>query len=321
MKKRDHRLQCFPFLEAHDHVIVGDATVFYAFSRGTPEQLLIDNPAIKVIFSLRHPIERIQSHHRFDFHSFQSIGYGNINECLWIAIQPDSKLSQWRNVVVQVLAYVRDHHLYHGKKMTWTRRECPPLDHLMQLYQAGLKKNVSFSIWRCYNLLLHSLYFLPIFQWYEIIPLWNIRVIRSELFDPRKVSFDEKKRLLREVPFVDNMTFPAMWYNGGEVRSIVHGSAPNKKTSSSSNNNKKKKKLSSIDQQYLLHQFNGLHRFLGLPERERMKAGGGHETIETIPLHLQLNDTMRALVSDFIEPFNDLLDAFMTHQQQELLLI
>lgn len=60
-------------------------------------------------------------------------------------------------------------------------------------------------------------------------------------------------------------------------------------------------------------------RFLGLPERERMKAGGSHETIETIPLLLQLNDTMRSLVSDFLEPFNDLLGAFMTYQQQKLL--
>lgn len=288
-RQRHSRLNCFPFVEPHDKVIFGDATVYYSQSPNAPEQLLRDSPQIKVLFTLRHPVSRAESQHRFDYYAFQKLGCANINDCLMLAIDVDGKLEQWRRTAVQAL------------QAGSIDRTNPFVTQLMDLYSTGLRRNTSFAYFRCSNLLLHSLYFLPIFRWHEVIPAAQIRILHTEVFDPRMLSAEKKRELLEQLPFVENTSFVGVWsQSNAHARQHLNSSVPMRDA-----------KLDRLDKLYLAHQFNAIHRFLGLPERQRMRPGGGHETPISIPKAMGLNSTVRRIVHEFMEPFNNLLAVYV----------
>ena len=75
------RMLCFPFVKSNEGFIFGDASVTYAGFYNTPIFMKKENPNLKVIFVTRDPVDRLHSHHRFMYKSFQDQvnGIGGIN--------------------------------------------------------------------------------------------------------------------------------------------------------------------------------------------------------------------------------------------------
>lgn len=237
------RMNCFPFVEPHDSITFGDATVYYANSPNTPHQLLLDNPSIKVLFAIRHPIDRIESQHRFDYRAYKQQGIPSINDCLCMAMDPAGKLFTWYQAARGALSE------YHASRIL-DESSNQGLQQLLRLYSRGLKKNVPFVSFRCNSMILHSLYFLPIYRWYQAIPAAQIRVIPTELLDPRSWSKETKLRRLQELPVVENVSLEDAWSESSRrVRTTGNGTSVLKTSH-----------LTPVDRKYLLHQFNALYR-------------------------------------------------------------
>lgn len=292
---RSTRMNCFPFVEPRDHVIFGDATVYYAQAPKAPHELWQDNPDIKVLFTLRNPISRAESHHHFDYKAYLHQGIPDMNECIALAVEANSLLDQWRAKAVAALEYHRQHG---GRLSTATN---PSFRQLIDFYDQGIKKKSSFRYFRCGNLILHSLYVLPIHRWAQVIPSANLRVVNSELLDPRPLSVAQKRRGLQQLPALFNESFQHVWPEIAlRSRDRMNASKPMKHA-----------KLTELDKEYLAYQFNAIHQFLGLSSRRRMWAGGGHETPVEMPASMRLNGTMRHQLFRYFQPFNELLDVYI----------
>jgi hypothetical protein len=50
-----------------------------------------DNPKIKVLFAIRDPVSRLQSHHRFIYNSLNSKGFGSLNDIVSFCLNESGK--------------------------------------------------------------------------------------------------------------------------------------------------------------------------------------------------------------------------------------
>lgn len=240
LRKAYQRLQCFPFVEPHDFVVFADATVHYATRPHIARNLYLDNPNLRVIFSIRNPIARLQSYHRFDYFAYRRYGIGDINECISLSLHSnESSLYSWHQAAQETLKYPRQSSLRLQK-----------IQRLIDFYKVGIAKGHSNIYHRCAKLIYDSLYFPAIFQWYKVIPKHNIRVLNTERFQLEKMSDDEKINALKRSPVIEdyNLTGFLIENSGNLVKegiNISHSHLVIKK---------------KIDRSYILYQFNAIFR-------------------------------------------------------------
>lgn len=66
--KLDQRVSRFPHLEPDENQVTGDATVTYMLDNmDVPHRIKLDSPNVKVVFTLRDPVDRAYSDYRFCF--------------------------------------------------------------------------------------------------------------------------------------------------------------------------------------------------------------------------------------------------------------
>jgi len=66
------RSRCFPFIEDGESLTSIDGTVLYATDKTVPYLLKQDNPNVKVIFVIRHPVDRLYSFYKFVYRNVYS---------------------------------------------------------------------------------------------------------------------------------------------------------------------------------------------------------------------------------------------------------
>jgi hypothetical protein len=70
-----NRARCFPYIENGESLTSIDGTVLYATDKTIPYLLKQDNPSVKIIFVVRHPVDRLYSFYKFVYRTV----YGNPN--------------------------------------------------------------------------------------------------------------------------------------------------------------------------------------------------------------------------------------------------
>jgi hypothetical protein len=293
-------LNCFPFVEASDGLLYGDATVYYGTRQIVPYYLHQDNPSMKIVFSLRNPIDRTLSHHRFTYRHLDNRQKGNINECLLFVLNDEQQiLWKWHHQANEILT--TDDPFLREKL----------IENLMESYFQGLgrKKNTKDNIYnRCGHLILYSLYFMPIYHWHRIFPRENIRLVDISFLQPLSLSEEIKREMISKPSVIDQMDWDHLFRD----KPLTILPVQEKGERLPSKKEQQKKVFTELDHEYLLHQMNGVYRFLGAPTLKRKFLGiYGHESRQEVPEEHQLNETMKILLLRYYQPFNQLLREFM----------
>lgn len=72
VKRLSKRARCFPYIEDGESLTSIDGTVLYATDKNVPYLLKQDNPNVKVIFVVRHPVDRLYSFYKFVYRHIYS---------------------------------------------------------------------------------------------------------------------------------------------------------------------------------------------------------------------------------------------------------
>ncbi len=191
-----NRMDCFPFVEAHEKVHFGDGTVWYNSHKNIPDTLLQDNPNIKVLFSIRNPAARAESHHRFSYRTLVRLYTGDLNE------------------IVQYLLHNTSNQHYAGTSLYELRQQAVQILHttdpvlrseriesLVTNFQHAAPGDKKYKMLNQY--LKFGIYFVPIYYWYKKIPAGHIAVLPVETLQPHKLSEKEKLSYLYNLTTLD----------------------------------------------------------------------------------------------------------------------
>ena len=183
-KRAPGRMMCFPFLEEGDNIIMGDGTVYNAGGKETPYHFRQDNPEIKVIFVVRHPVERAKSHHRFNYLAFKSFGLQNMNDMVDLALDPQrGGLADLHHLATQAAAAAKG-----------SAQRLDIVTRLVDLYHGGIVRPCGSSntstcdpkrYHRAANVVFHSLYFCAVWHWSRVVGPQNVLVVAAENIDLR----------------------------------------------------------------------------------------------------------------------------------------
>jgi len=58
---------------------------------------------MRVIFSVRHPVDRFESHHKFNYAAYKRKGVGNLNVIAEAVLRPDGDMMKFRNIAELLL--------------------------------------------------------------------------------------------------------------------------------------------------------------------------------------------------------------------------
>lgn len=241
---RFNRMHCFPFAEAHDFKYYGDATVYYAGRQEIPGYLLQDNPEIKVIFTIRNPIARSISQHRFDYEAFRSKGFADFNELIAYALNRDNgRLMLWYDKAEAIT-----------KEVDATRKAAMRLE-LLSLFNEGLTKGSISTIYKkTANVVMNSLYFLHIFLWSQSIPLRNLRILNVETLYVRNIPLEDKMWALSTTPIIHQFNTSALMRPTPKQQAVDH------RLDNQEIHKKKSSRISNVDHKYLLYQVNAIYK-------------------------------------------------------------
>ena len=191
-----NRMDCFPFVEAHEKVHFGDGTVWYNSHKNIPATLLKDNPNMKVIFSIRNPVARAESHHRFSYRTLVRLYTGDMNE------------------IVQYLLHNTTNQHYDGTSLCELRQQAVEILHttdpvlrneridtLVTNFQHVAPGDKKYKMLNQY--IKFGIYFVPIYYWYKKIPHSNIAVLPVETLQPHKLSKKVKLSYLYNLTTLD----------------------------------------------------------------------------------------------------------------------
>lgn len=101
------RMNCFPFVRANEGFIYGDGTVIYANFLELPRFMYAENPALKIIFMVREPIDLLHSQFRFMYVTLASKGESNLNEHIKSILVDNvraNQMQEFRDIAVALLA-------------------------------------------------------------------------------------------------------------------------------------------------------------------------------------------------------------------------
>lgn len=248
LKKKLKLMNCYPFLTSSDYTYYGDATVYYSQREMIPYYLIEDNPNMKVLFSLRNPLQRTLSHHRFNYRFYRSHGIGNINQCL-MKVLNDQVLQQWHQLARDVLSAPSEE-----EREILNKR-------LLASYLTGLGRKNDTVFSRCGHLVVYSLYYMPIYHWYTIFPKENIRLINIEYLHPKYISLDEKSRLLSLTPVIDQMNWTRL-FDYTRVKTSEEATSSRKTISEEMKEERRllDEKDDDINLHYMKYQLNAIYR-------------------------------------------------------------
>ena len=191
-----NRMQCFPFLEAHESMNMhfGDGTVWYNARAYMPATLLRDNPDLKVLFAIRNPVHRAQSHHRFNYKTFHKGNNGDLNEIVAYLLDPVSNAGNPQggsllDLRAQAVAILSE-------------RDPAEKTRLTEKLVFNFQKKARSSIAKQRELspvIKFSIYFPPVYYWFSKIPAGNVAVVPMERLQTHKLSTEAKLGCMRNL--------------------------------------------------------------------------------------------------------------------------
>lgn len=191
--RHSDRMFCYPYIDPQlDRVVYGDGAIIYAPRKDVIHSLLRDNPHLKVLFSVRDPIERAVSIHRFDYDNLRTLSFANINECVLSAL--NLKIYQyWFSLAQRVVK----------KGQTPMERE-QAREKLADKFMSDMAKMFQLipNRMRCFRILHDSLYFPQIYHWFKASSAANVRVLDVQRLQTSKLSDEEKTAALQATPVV-----------------------------------------------------------------------------------------------------------------------
>jgi hypothetical protein len=167
-----------------------------------PDYIYKDNPGAKIMFIVRNPITRTESHHRYGYHHlYNSIFDGNINEIIHFALN--------RHEGNLVLLYDK---AVAAEKENNQVKKTQQIKELIKLYHKGFHSKTNKQYQKAASIISHSLYFPAVFYWREKFDK-NVLVIPVERLSPEKLSTSEKLKFLKtriSVSLLDTLSSQAI---------------------------------------------------------------------------------------------------------------
>jgi hypothetical protein len=189
-----NRMHCFPFVEEHEHMYFGDGTVWYNSHPDIPKYLLADNPNIKVIFSIRDPVHRTQSQHRFAYNMLHVHDANDLNEIVHYLVDPSNDAGNGEGSLVSL--HEQAQRILNTRQGTAERTRLT--ERLVWNFQNKARSDS--KKYRAVNQFIkYSIYFPPIYYWFQAIPLGNVLVVPVELLQARHQSEVTKLAFLRNL--------------------------------------------------------------------------------------------------------------------------
>jgi hypothetical protein len=249
-----NRMQCFPFVEPGEQVYFGDGTVWYNSHKEVLQPLVDDNPGLKAVFAVRDPVQRLESHHRFNYRTLCAGSYpgdGDLNEIVHFLLdsskRPLNVLLWFRKQAVDAL------------EETDPVRKKKKLKMFVKNYYKGQKKNAAYPLY-LQQFIKVSLYFPHIYNWFEVMPPDTVTVVPVDSLAAKRVSTEVK------LEYVRNLSSPATW----KALSQDHTTSSTSSSSISSNGGssgareaetrEEIRKSVALDNEYTLQQFNRIYR-------------------------------------------------------------
>jgi hypothetical protein len=232
--------------------------------------LVNDNPDIKAIFVIRDPITRALSHHRFSYAALKSKGLSKMNDIVSMALN-DSV-----NGLYDLYPLAK-----HALEVPIGEERTKRIELLMKKYQLGLSKHDPLYRRAC-NILVHSLYFMPIYYWSKILKKGNVLVVAAEELDPKKMDSKFKKRT-----------------------EMILNPAPGEDAYDTFNGMKNKTFVTNM---------NRIFGFLKLCPLSKVSIVDAHGTSVNAPYEDGLDDVTREKMTEFYRPFNQLLYDFLNEE-------
>lgn len=232
VSRRHERVYCYPFVEHHDQVVYGDGAIIYAPRQDVVTHLLRDNPQIKVLFSVRDPIERGISIHRYDYRNLKSLNLANLNDCILTALNL-RVFQSWYHLATQLsqpdLTIIEKDRL----RKALSEKFMKDLARMFVTVQNKM---------RCYRVVHDSLYFPQIYHWYNATgSMQNIRVLNVQKLQPHRLSREVKQQA---VPLIDDTDlrdlFLSTTTSDKSNKSTIHGRSDMKSQNVSGHGDKKR---------------------------------------------------------------------------------
>jgi len=186
------RMSCFPFVRSGDPFIFGDGTTSYAGSVATPIALKQDNPNVKAVFVVRDPIQRLQSHHRFQYKALLAKGNADLNKAVLTNLGPTMAMNRLREAAVDLLGCLNLNKGSRGKNPNHDSStvaapvsaeaslKCENEENfLINLYHTGTTQ-LTGKFRQATYLLKSSIYVAAILYWRKILGEGNVLVVHSE---------------------------------------------------------------------------------------------------------------------------------------------
>lgn len=258
--RQSDRMLCYPFLEANiDRVVYGDGSIVYAPRKDVIHHLLHDNPHLKILFSIRDPIERAISIHRFDYGNLKTLSFANINDCILSTL--NLKIyNYWYSLALKVVKTGQSALDKEQAREKLADKFMTDMSKMFQLVPTRM---------RCFRIIHDSLYFPQIFHWYKATTASNIRVLDVQRLQTSKLTSEEKIQALAETPILHDTNIRRVFLghlvSDNNNQSIIGPTG----THDASQELKHKRVLAenkqvTIDRNYLLYQWNAIYKYVHL---------------------------------------------------------
>ncbi len=106
------RVWSYPYVEENENFAIADGTIFYGSNPHVPVLLKQDNPNVKVIFVVRHPVERMYSNYKFAHETYKA--KGGFDELVERGLARDLKFGLMRDMLVNGSSMDDIIHLYYN---------------------------------------------------------------------------------------------------------------------------------------------------------------------------------------------------------------
>ena len=157
IRKLMKRPWCYPYIEPGENFVNSDGTVYYATNPDVPKSLKEDNPHVKVVFAVRHPVDRFYSNYKFSFDTYGK--KGPIDDLIDIGTKIDDKFGILRNM---------------------TQNGATPEEVINYYYNGTFYGGGALGV-----LFMHSINYPAILHYRAVLGKENVMVIRSEMLNNR----------------------------------------------------------------------------------------------------------------------------------------
>jgi hypothetical protein len=147
---------------------------------------------MKVLFSIRHPIRRTESQHKFAYSTLARLYTGDLNEIVAYLLHDPRNQRNNNGSLVELRAQAVD--ILQTRDVSLKKEKT---EVLMENFQ---KKMIIDKKYKTLNQFIKfSIYFIPIYYWYKHIPTQNIAVLPVEVLQPLKLPEEVKLEYLRNL--------------------------------------------------------------------------------------------------------------------------